>query len=472
MEGCCQVEQGTCKAPEPPPGSDDAPARGHKRKKNANLCCGSRPTLSVAPSPTATRMVAISLLLAGTGAAPPMQCDTEITIPLCTFCHDDFLRKAGAAPQPAVPAMQNRAEHDGRRAGSYALPMNGGTAKDYNPKAAVAETKCRSKPFANIQLQQQKRRLDAASTAFLQQLEPNGHANMEVVELGVTRLYKMTTALEGGGVHFTLDAMTMAELQYPLSRNASRAQRATFAKKGYIVASEQLTLAARDELRKEKAPPTYWLFPEDSPMRTDGATFKIDEAVIKYVEMRDPKSSWFEDEERLLLVLTNDGTNHGTAVQHSLQGGTFRVLNQREGTRSSDSTIVFSLARCSETKEEMAPVLAAQRRDCERMVKDGVAINGIKRDVIISNTPRVPLTHALTTLSSASSTDRTTGGQRVSMLGQTWAIRSSSTMTPPRVTLTTRGVGRRWRRLRWRRRWRRGADSRIRLLDRIEMHLH
>ena len=114
MEGCCQVEQGTCKAPEPPPGSDDAPARGHKRKKNANLCCGSRPTLSVAPSPTATRMVAISLLLAGTGAAPPMQCDSEITIPLCTFCHDDFLRKAGAAAQPAVPAMQNRAEHDGR----------------------------------------------------------------------------------------------------------------------------------------------------------------------------------------------------------------------------------------------------------------------------------------------------------------------------------------------------------------------
>ena len=324
-------------------------------------------------------MVAISLLLAGTGAAPPMQCDTEITIPLCTFCHDDFLRKAGAAAQPAVPAMQNRAEHDGRRAGSYALHVNGGTAKDYNPKAAAAGTKCRHKPFANIKPPMQKIRLDAASTAFLQQLEPNGHANMEVVELGVTRLYKMTTALEGGGVHFTLDAMTMAELQYPLSRNASRAQRATFAKKGYIVASEQLTLAARDELRKEKAPPTYWLFPEDSPMRTDGATFKIDEAVIKYVEMRDPKSSWFEDEERLLLVLTN----HGKAVQHSLQGGTFRVLNQREGTRSSDNTIVFSLARCSETKEEMAPVLAAQRCDCERMVKDGVVINGIKRDVII-----------------------------------------------------------------------------------------
>ena len=101
------------------------------------------------------------------------------------------------------------------------------------------------------------------------------------------------------------------------------------------------------------------------------------------VEMRDPEDTWFSTEKRLLLVLTNDGTNHGKAVQHSLQGGTFRVLNQREGTRSSDNTTVFSLARCSETKEEMAPVLAAQREDCERMVKDGVVINKMKRDVFV-----------------------------------------------------------------------------------------
>ena len=176
-------------------------------------------------------------------------------------------------------------------------------------------------------------------------LEPNSTPRTQDVQKLVAHIWEMAKSA-GTELPAALSALEMAELTHAITRVAAREQRVVFAQLNISVASEKETIKARNERRAERAPAPRWVFPVGSPLRRDGATYELGDAVKRFVELRDPRSSWFEHEERLLLCLTNDGTNYGKAVKHSLQGGTFRILNQREGTRSAYNTVLFSLCRC------------------------------------------------------------------------------------------------------------------------------
>ena len=179
-----------------------------------------------------------------------------------------------------------------------------------------------------------------------------------------------------------MSAQAMASATSHLVRRDARRVRASFVAAGVRVPTEMATDDARDEARALRAPKTSWLFDSSDPRFVDGATFDLTEAIQMYVQERDKDDRWMSDGRPLLLCLTNDGTNFGKAKKHSLQGGTFRILNQQDGTRSCDNTIIYSLARTTETKTDMCAVLARQERDVANLVADGIELHGRLHPVV------------------------------------------------------------------------------------------
>ena len=193
-------------------------------------------------------------------------------------------------------------------------------------------------------------------------------ANGTIDALGVA---DMCRSLQGGGDKL-LDADFLAEVSVScnMSKQDLRKFRAIARERlgANACASEHDEKAARTTHRKDFGLETHFF--DDPTIGVDGAYIDVVAAIEKLIETRDPKGVHTPDV--VHICFSNDGTDHGKAVPHSLQGATFRWLDWLPGARSSHHTIMWMLTRTVESKAGMAPVLQKQQEFFDRLKRDGI----------------------------------------------------------------------------------------------------
>ena len=145
-------------------------------------------------------------------------------------------------------------------------------------------------------------------------------ANGTIDALGVA---DMCRSLQGGGVKL-LDADFLAEVSVScnMSKQDLRKFRAIARERlgANACASEHDEKAARTTHRKDFGLETHFF--DDPTIGVDGAYIDVVAAIEKLIETRDPNGVHTPDV--VHICFSNDGTDHGKAVPHSLQGATFR----------------------------------------------------------------------------------------------------------------------------------------------------
>jgi hypothetical protein len=235
------------------------------------------------------------------------------------------------------------------------------------------------KAMEDVCPRQRRRRFGDARAAVEDALEPSGkRAQRPVKPEDIEELFRSF----GGGKR-TITASVFNHMVYRLPRTDARHIRKVLNDEGFKIPNEAACMKERNSMREETHAPMRFIYEEGHAQESDGVTYELGELICNYIEQRDPDGEWLKDGRPILLALTNDGTNQGKAKKHSLQCATCRVLNQADGSRSCENTLIYSIARTAETKEHMEDVLKAQEEDVQQLVDYGLVVNGIKRDVIV-----------------------------------------------------------------------------------------
>jgi hypothetical protein len=319
--------------------------------------------------------------------------------PICKNCDESLLRLVRADPPPPAADRQpygaavgawtvgcSHADCSGcengeeepirlRGAGPPAL-----RERDDNrqPERVLIGAKPRkAAPMEAMRPRTQQQRKKAAATAakavIAAHLEPSGRGvQRSPRQQDVDDVY----ALIGVHARMSIDASTFNEMANAAgcSRRESDGMRKVLREKDVKVDGQLKCKRQRTSDREEKAPETRWLYPDGDTKRGDAAYASIGEAVRLHIAQRDPDGRWVHG--KLLLCLTLDGTGFGKAKKASVQTATVRVLNQRDGTRSVDNTIVFSLAQAAETKEGLAVVIKMIKDEISDLHDHGLLLDG------------------------------------------------------------------------------------------------
>jgi hypothetical protein len=107
----------------------------------------------------------------------------------------------------------------------------------------------------------------------------------------------------------------------------------------------------------------------------DGVHVPLRKVCEKLIATRDGLAlSNLQPNQTIVFCVTTDGTDHGRATKHELQGGTVRWLNYADGARSSEHTILYSIARTKETKKGMYEVFDNMDTSMAGIVASGMTV--------------------------------------------------------------------------------------------------